>query len=152
DAIRAEIPYLPRALPFSCPASDAVNARMFGEIGARLNGIAERLADMDRQGVDVQAISPNPGQYYYFAPAELGRELARTINDGIAEAVAGAPDRLVGMGTVPLQDTAMAMAEMRRCLSECGLRGIEIGTSVAGRELADPELRPFLQAAEELGA
>ena len=75
DAIRAEIPDLPRGLPFSCPASDAVNARMFREIGPKLGGIAERLADMDRQGVDVQAISPNPGQYYYFAPAELGRGL-----------------------------------------------------------------------------
>jgi aminocarboxymuconate-semialdehyde decarboxylase len=151
EAIRAEIPDLPRSLPFSCPASDAVNARMFREIGPKLNGIAERLADMDRQGVDVQAISPNPGQYYYEAPPELGRDLARTINDGIAEAVAGAPDRLVGLGTVPLQDTNMAIAEMRRCVSDCGLRGIEIGTRVMGRELADPALRPFLQAAEELG-
>jgi aminocarboxymuconate-semialdehyde decarboxylase len=151
EAIRAEIPDLPRSLPFSCPASDAVNARMFREIGPKLNGIAERLADMDRQGVDVQAISPNPGQYYYEAPPELGRDLARTINDGIAEAAAGAPDRLVGLGTVPLQDTNMAIAEMHRCVSDCGLRGIEIGTRVMGRELADPALRPFLQAAEELG-
>lgn len=151
DAIRAEMPDLPRGLPFSCPASDAVNARMFREIGPKLNGIAERLADMDRQGVDVQAISPNPGQYYYFAPAEFGRHLARTVNDAIAEAVAGAPDRLVGMGTVPLQDTGMAITEMRRCISGLGFRGIEIGTNVTGRELADPALRPFLQAAEELG-
>jgi aminocarboxymuconate-semialdehyde decarboxylase len=151
DAIRAEMPDLPRGLPFSCPASDAVNAKMFREIGPRLNGIVDRLGDMDRQGVDVQAISPNPGQYYYFAPAELGRDLARAINDGIAEAGAQAPDRLVGMGTVPLQDADMAIAEMRRCVSDCGMRGIEIGTSVMGRELADPSLRPFLQAAEELG-
>lgn len=151
DAIRAEMPDLPRGLPFSCPASDAVNARMFREIGPKLDGIAERLADMDRQGVDVQAISPNPGQYYYFAAAELGRDLARTVNDAIAEAVAGAPERLVGVGTVPLQDTGMAIAEMRRCISGLGFRGIEIGTNVTGRELADPALRPFLQAAEELG-
>lgn len=150
-AIRQAIPYLPRGLPFSCSASDAVNARMFAEIGPRLNGVTERLADMDRLGIDVQAISPNPGQYYYFAPAELALELARTINDAIAEAVARAPDRLVGMGTVPLQDTAMAIAEMRRCVSGVGLRGIEIGTFVSGRELADPSLRPFFQAAEELG-
>lgn len=151
DAIRSAIPDLPRGLPFSCPASDAVNARMFAAIGPKLNGVEARLADMDAQGVDVQAISPNPGQYYYFAPAELGRDLSRTINDAITEAVASAPDRLVGMGTVPLQDTGMAIAEMRRCVSECGLRGIEIGTNVGGRELAAPELRPFLAAAEELG-
>ncbi|WP_226635043.1 amidohydrolase family protein [Novosphingobium profundi] len=150
-AIRAAIPDLPRGLPFSCPASDNVNARMFKEIGPKLNGVELRLADMDRQGVDVQAISPNPGQYYYFAPPELGRDLARAINDGIADAVGSVPDRLVGMGTLPLQDCTMAIEEMRRCVKDLGMRGIEIGTSAAGRELADPSLRPFFAAAEELG-
>lgn len=151
DAVRAAIPGLPRGLPFSCPASDAVNGRMFAAIGARLNGVAERLEDMDRLGVDVQAISPNPGQYYYFTPPELGRALACTINDGIAEAVAQVPDRLVGIGTVPLQDPGMAIAEMRRAVRDCGLRGIEIGTNVGGRDLADEALRPFFAAAEDLG-
>lgn len=151
NAVRAAIPDLPRGLPFSCPESDAVNARMFAAIGPKLNGTAERLADMDLLGVDVQVISPNPGQYYYFTPPDLGRDLARTINDGIAEAVARAPDRLVGMGTVPLQHCEMAIAEMRRCITDLGMRGIEIGTFAAGRELADPALRPFFAAAEELG-
>jgi aminocarboxymuconate-semialdehyde decarboxylase len=124
---------------------------MFQQIGGKLHGVTERLADMDRQGVDVQVISPNPGQYFYFVSPELGRDAARAINDGIAEAVASTPDRLVGMGTVPLQNTEMAIAEMRRCVEDCGMRGIEIGTNVAGRELADPSLRAFFQAAEELG-
>lgn len=149
--LRDSFPDLPRGLPFSCPASDAVNAKMFGEIGPKLNGIDERLADMDRLGVDVQAISPNPGQYYYFAEPELGRELAQTTNNGVAEAVSRAPDRLVGLGTVPLQNVEMAIAEMRRCVSDCGMRGVEIGTNVSGLELADPTLRPFFAAAEELG-
>ena len=149
--IRAEMPQLPRGLPFSCPASDAVNARMFAEIGAQLNGVTRRIEDMDRLGVDVQAISPNPGQYYYFAAPDLGRELAMTINDAIAQAAASAPDRLIGIGTVPLQDTQMAVSEMRRAVNNCGLRGIEIGTNVGGRDLADPALRPFFAAAEELG-
>ena len=149
--IRQDMPDLPRGLPFSCPSSDAVNGRMFAEIGPRLNGVAQRIEDMDRLGVDVQAISPNPGQYYYFAPPELGRELAVITNDAIAEAVGSVPDRLVGIGTVPLQNTEMAIAEMRRAVSDCGLRGIEIGTNAGGREIADPVLRPFFAAAEELG-
>lgn len=149
-ALREAIPGLPRGLPFSCPASDAVNARMFEQIGSRLNGVSERLADMDRLGVDVQALSPNPGQYYYFAPPELGRDLARTINDGIAEATASAPDRLVGIGTVPLQDVGMAVDELRRMVRDCNMRGVEIGTNVGGRDLADAAFRPFFAAAEEL--
>ncbi|MFK8049445.1 MAG: amidohydrolase family protein [Halioglobus sp.] len=148
--IREVIPDLPRGLPFSSVASDKVNGKMFAQIGARLNGVKERLADMDQLGVDVQAISPNPGQYYYFTQEELGRELSQLINNNIAEAVQSHPDRLVGMGTVPLQNVDMAIAEMKRCVNDCGMRGIEIGTNVNGAELADPKFRPFFKAAEEL--
>ena len=149
--IRSEIADPPNPLAFSSPASNAVNAKLFAEIGPKLNGVDERIGEMDRMGVDIQAISPSPGQYYYFAPPELGRQASRIVNDGIASAVARHPDRLVGMGTVPLQDTQMAVAEMHRCVSELGLRGIEISSHVNGRELAEDGLSPFFAAAEELG-
>ncbi|WP_446325572.1 amidohydrolase family protein [Blastomonas sp. CACIA14H2] len=149
--LRQAMPDLPKGLPYSCPASDAVNARMFAAIGPKLNGVEARLADMDQQGVDVQALSPNPGQYYYFTQPEMGRDLACTINDGVAEAVASAPDRLVGIGTVPLQNVEMAIAEMRRAVGDLNMRGIEIGSNVGGRDLSDPEFRPFFAAAEDLG-
>ena len=83
-----------------------VNRAQFAAIGRTLNTLDTRLADMDRLGIDVQAISPSPGQYFYFTDADTGREAARAVNDGMAAAVAQHPDRLVGMGTVPLQDTA----------------------------------------------
>lgn len=149
--IRAEIPNPPNPMAFMSPASMKVSGAMFGEIGKKLNGVDDRIADMDRLGVDMQAISPSPGQYYYFAPPELGRSAAQAINNGIAEAVAQHPDRLTGLGTVPLQNTEMAVAELRRCVKDLGLRGVEIGTIVNGDELADNRLRPFFAAAEELG-
>lgn len=149
--IRSRIADPPDPLAFTSPASKAVNGQLFAAIGPKLNGVEERIADMDALGVDVQAISPSPGQYYYFAPPELGRDAARIVNDGIATAVARHPDRLVGMGTVPLQEPGMAVAEMRRCVDELGLRGIEISSNVAGRELAEEAFRPFFAAAEELG-
>ena len=148
--IRSEIANPPNPLPGS-PLSQQVNAKLFAAIGPRLNGIDQRIVDMDELGVDVQAISPSPGQYYYFAPPELGRDAARKVNEGMAEAVARHPDRLVGMGTVPLQNVEMAVAEMRRCVAELDLRGIEINSHVNGRELAEDEFRPFWAAAEELG-
>jgi aminocarboxymuconate-semialdehyde decarboxylase len=149
--VREEFPDLPRGMPFSCEASDAINAKMFQRIGSKLNGVSERIEDMNSQGVDVQALSPNPGQYFYFTPPELGRSLAETINNDIAEAVASHPKRLVGIGTLPLQNVEMAICEMHRCIKDCGMRGIEIGTSVDGRELADPKYLPFFRAVEELG-
>ncbi|MFZ2997663.1 amidohydrolase family protein [Sphingobium sp.] len=141
----------PPAMPFTSVASQKVNVAQFAAIGPRLHGVRERLEDMDRFGVDVQAISPSPGQYFYFAEAELGRDLSQIINDGIADAVATHPDRFVGIGHVPLQNTEMAIAEMRRCVKDLGFRGVEINSNVNGLELADPSFRPFFAAAEELG-
>jgi len=136
---------------FTSPKTVEVNRAQFAAIGRTLNSIDQRLSDMDRLGIDVQAISPSPGQYFYFADPDVGREAARTVNDGIASAVAQHPDRLVGMGTVPLQDVGMAVEEMHRCVRELDLRGIEISSNVNGRDLHAEEFRPFFAAAEELG-
>jgi aminocarboxymuconate-semialdehyde decarboxylase len=140
---------LPQA--FATEASRVESAAAMARIRPALTGIEQRLCDMDATGVDVQAISPFPGQYYYEAPAELGRDLARRVNEGVAAAVATRPDRLVGMGTVPLQCPEFAIAELRHCVRNLDLRGIEINTNVAGRELSDPAFAGFFAAAEELG-
>jgi aminocarboxymuconate-semialdehyde decarboxylase len=136
---------------FTSAKTAEVNRAQFAGIGCRLYGVDERLEDMDRLGIDVQAVSPSPGQYFYYTDAETGRSAARIVNDGIAAAVAQHPDRLVGMGSVPLQDPAMAVEEMRRCVRELDLRGIEISSNVNGTDLHDPSFRPFFAAAEELG-
>src|SRR5690606_4774113 len=127
------------------------NRAQFAAIGRTLNTLDTRLADMDRLGIDVQALSPSPGQYFYFTDPETGRDAARIVNDGMADAVARHPDRFVGMGTVPLQNVELAIAEMRRCVKDLDLRGIEIGSNVNGTDFHAPELRPFWAAAEELG-
>ncbi|WP_404478050.1 amidohydrolase family protein [Novosphingobium sp. BL-52-GroH] len=141
----------PALAQFSSPLTDAVNGRQFAQIGPALTGVEQRLVDMDRLGVDVQALSPNPGQYYYHLDAEIALAGSRVINETIAQAVAGHPDRFVGMGTVPLQNAELAVAEMKRCVGELDLRGIEVSSNVNGRDLHDAALRPFWAAAEELG-
>jgi aminocarboxymuconate-semialdehyde decarboxylase len=130
--------------------TDLVNASMMVEVAPRLNGVDLRLEDMDRLAIDIQVISPNPGQYFYGAPIEGARACAREINDTIAEVVAAHPDRFAGLGTVPLQNPAEAILELKRCKAELGFRGVEIGTNVAGRDFDDPDLAPFFAAAEEL--
>lgn len=107
-----------------------------------------RLRDMDRSGIDAQVISPIPLLSGYALPAEGNAEVARFLNDGIAEIVAGGGGRFIGMGTVPLQSPELALAEMRR-LRELGFRAVQIGTCPAGRDLDDPALFPFLKACED---
>ena len=102
---------------------------------------------MDRTGIDIQAISTAPGQYYYWAEPELGRQTARLINENIAEICAEHPDRFVGLATVPLQAPEFAVAELERAVKELGLRGVEICTNVNGEELSAPRFRPFFAKA-----
>lgn len=136
-------------LTFSNEATRAVNRKQDETIRGQLTSVETRLRDMDKAGIDIQAISPSP-QYYYWADPELGREAARLVNNRIAEIVAGHPDRFVGMGTVPLQAPELAVAELERLVKQLGLRGVEIGTNVAGAELSDERFRPFFAKAQEL--
>jgi len=113
--------------------------------------VERRLAVMDAAGVDIQAVSTAPNHYCYWAPPEVGRQVARTVNDALAELVAGHPDRFVALGTVPLQNPEMAIAELERCVGELGMRGVEISTDVCGTELSRAGLDKFFARVEELG-
>jgi aminocarboxymuconate-semialdehyde decarboxylase len=139
------------SLHYAAPLSREINRKMMVDIDAQITQAERRIVDMDRMGVDIQAISTGPPQFYYWTQPELGRETSRIVNDNLADIVARHSNRFVAMGTVPLQHTEFAVAEMRRCVNSLGMRGIEICTSVNGEELAQPRLEPFFAAAEELG-
>ena len=115
-----------------------------------LIGVDERLADMDAMSIDVMAVSCAPGQFYYHADAAEGAKASAMINDGIAEKISGHPRRFVGLATVPLQDTDLAIAELDRAISELGFRGVEIGAGVNDEELSAERLEPFWSRCEEL--
>jgi aminocarboxymuconate-semialdehyde decarboxylase len=124
-----------------------INRRQQQTILTKLTDPAERIADMDATGVDVQAVSPAPSHYYYGYEGGLARDAARLVNDRIAEVVA----RFVGLCTVPLQDVDLAVAELERSVGELGLRGVEISTNVNGVDLTRAGLATFFQRVEELG-
>jgi aminocarboxymuconate-semialdehyde decarboxylase len=131
--------------------SAAVNQEQLAQIGPLLTDPAQRLAVMDRAGVDVQVVSPMP-LYHYWADAGLAERLTRLTNEGVAGLAEQHPHRLVGFGTIPLQHPELAVTELTRAVDELGLRGVQIGTLAGGRELADDALDGFWARAEELDA
>jgi aminocarboxymuconate-semialdehyde decarboxylase len=97
-----------------------------------------RVSEMDAVGVDRHAVSLPP---FLFCSTADDRAFATGIvaegNDELATYVADAPDRLLGLGSVPL-GWPEAAGEARRALDDLGLAGIAIGTRGAGRDLDDP--------------
>jgi aminocarboxymuconate-semialdehyde decarboxylase len=133
------------------PAALAVNGPMVGERVPRLTDPAVRLAAMDAQGVDVQLVSPSPSHYHYWADEETARKVYRLANEATAAHCSAAPDRLRGLGLVPLQHPDLAVRALEHALDQ-GLLGVEISSHAPGRELSDPAYEPFWSRAEETGA
>ena len=129
-----------------------VNVKQMQDRAPKLSDIAVRLKDMDRMGIDIQAVSPAPNQTYYWTEPGMGQELARAVNERIAQVAAQWPDRFVGLGTVPLQDPGLAVSELEFAIRKLGLRGVEINPSVNGKELTASNLEKFFAAAEQLNA
>jgi aminocarboxymuconate-semialdehyde decarboxylase len=132
--------------------TNTLNRRQESERAGRMTAYGERLRDMDEMGLDVQLVSPSPSQIYFALPIEVAAPAARMVNDGVAAFVAGKPDRFLGLGTVPLQDAHEAAAELERCMTKLGCKGVEILTNVNGDELSHPMFEPFWARAAALEA
>jgi aminocarboxymuconate-semialdehyde decarboxylase len=139
---------------YSNAATRAANVNQGKERGAKLTDIAVRLKEMDKMGVDIQAVSPAPHQTYYWTDPGMGQELSRQINERLAEIVSQHPDRFVALGTIPLQDVSLAVSELEHCVQKLGMRGVEINPSVRGMDLTDAKLNleAFFAKAEALGS
>ncbi len=118
---------------------------------SRITQYDDRLRDMDEAGLDMQLVMPPPPQCYYTVPVEIGIKATQVVNDGLAEYVARKPDRFRAFGTVPMQDGHAAAEELERITKTHGFKGVQILTTIAGKEVSDPAFAPFWAKAEELG-
>jgi aminocarboxymuconate-semialdehyde decarboxylase len=114
--------------------------------------LERRLSDMAASQVDMQVLSVCPQTFLYAQPPELTAAFARIQNEELARVVKAHPDRFLAIATVPMQAPKLAADELRHAMRTLGLRGMQIGSNVAGKNLDDPELEPVWATAAELGA
>ncbi|MCX7979390.1 MAG: amidohydrolase family protein, partial [Bdellovibrionaceae bacterium] len=118
----------------------ADNGKHFRTIQPNCCRIHERLKDCDRTSVDVQVLSTVPVMFSYHAKPKDGHEVARYLNDHMAEQIKN-NKRFIGLGTLPLQDIELSIQEAKRALN-LGLKGFQIGSNINGKNLSDPEFHP----------
>ncbi|GGL07538.1 amidohydrolase family protein [Mangrovihabitans endophyticus] len=110
-----------------------------------------RLSAMDARGIDTAVVSLAPPlMMHWLTDLGAAADLARLSNDALAAFTAGTGGRLTGVATLPMQDPAAAVTELRRAVTGLGLRGAQIGPRVEDTPLDDPGLRPVLAEAARL--
>ena len=109
-----------------------------------------RLAGMDRQRVDVHALSLTAPMVYWASPG-FGLALSQAYNDAASAAHRQHPDRFVGLAMVPMQAPELALKELERAAGLPGMRGMYLATHVNGTNLDDRSFWDVYAKAEELG-
>jgi aminocarboxymuconate-semialdehyde decarboxylase len=125
--------------------------RVFRHITAACWDADLRLEDMDRDGVDLQVVSPTPVLFAYDRPAGEALDCARLFNDAALEICAAGRGRLLPLCQVPLQDIDASCEELSRSM-RAGHLGVEIGNHVGLKNLDDEGIVTFLQHAASEGA
>jgi aminocarboxymuconate-semialdehyde decarboxylase len=117
-----------------------------------LSAVAERLAWMDREGIDRQVVGGWPDWFGYELPAAEGEAWCRLCNDAQLAAAKAEP-RFVPLASVPLQDGVRAASVLKAAVA-AGFPGAMISTLPRGigSVLDAADLEPFWAAADETGA
>ena len=97
--------------------------QFFREIASNCWDAEERIEEYGRAGVQVQVVSTIPVMFSYWAKPEHAADLSRFLNEHIAELVQTHPRHYVGLATVPMQDTDVAIAVLEDAAKQ-GHRGV----------------------------
>jgi aminocarboxymuconate-semialdehyde decarboxylase len=136
----------------ACRAKMMIDDRCFREIGDNCWSPERRIEECDGFAVGIQVLSTVPVMFSYWAKPAHTLDLSQMLNDHIAGVVRDFPARFVGLGTVPMNDTNLAVRELERCVRQLHFPGVQIGSHVNGKNLDHPGLFPIFEAAQDLNA
>ena len=111
-----------------------------------------RIPDMDMDGIDAAFLYPSIG---LFAGAvqdpPAAAAMSRAYNRWLADYCKPYPDRLFGVAMIPMQDTDLAIEEMRYAREKLGFRGVFLRPNPYNNKMIHhPDYEKFWTMAEEL--
>jgi aminocarboxymuconate-semialdehyde decarboxylase len=109
----------------------------------------DRIQEMDKRGIDVQAVEVN-AFWWYAADRDLAAKIVDTHNAGLAKWCDGHSDRFVALTSPALQFPDLAAQQLEHAVKQLGMRGAAIGGHVNGEPLSVPRYDPFWAKAQEL--
>ena len=114
-----------------------------------LTKIAARLAEMDKNGVDLQVLSHSAG--IEALEPESAAAVARRVNDAVYDVTQRYPGRFAAWAALPVRAPDAAAEELIRCVRELGFVGWNVYSNFGiGQRLDDPMFTPILEAADRL--
>jgi aminocarboxymuconate-semialdehyde decarboxylase len=133
------------------PLGDVVKGTPFEKQAGGNPGLDQRILAMDKQGLDVQALSINGFWWYGVKDQGLARAICNAQNEGLAQWVKKYPGRYVAMASVPLQFPELAAEILQDAVTRFNARGVTLGGHVNGEDLSLPKFDPFWAKAAEMG-
>lgn len=123
--------------------------QFFREIRENAWNAELRIKEYEKYHTRVQVVSTIPVMFSYWARSLDCLDLSRFLNDHIAGLISQHPGHYLGLGTLPMQDTELALQELQRC-REIGLQGIQIGSNINDLNLHEDRFFPLFEGCEKL--
>jgi len=108
-----------------------------------------RIKEYEQFNTQVQVVCTIPVMFSYWAKPDDCLDLSMFLNDHLAQLAADYPKNYIGLGTIPMQDTDLAIQELER-LKEIGIPGIQIGSNINDENLNEERFFPIFEACQSL--
>ncbi len=109
-----------------------------------------RISEYEQYSTQVQVVCTIPVLFSYWAKPKDGAVVSRFLNDDLAKSIEPFSKNYIGLGTLPMQDTNLAIEELKHC-KELGFSGVQIGSNINDKNLDEQEFYPIFEACQDLG-
>ena len=103
-----DVPWPSMAAAHACHRHVMISGKVYRTVTDGSWSVPRRIENMGAMRIARQAISPMPELLSYWLPLDDARVMIRYLNEQIAEMIARAPERFIGLGAATLTGASVA--------------------------------------------